>query len=92
MDFVIRLPWTIKGYDLIWVILDHLTKIVHFLPVQTTYIASQYVQLFLNEIIPLHGVLVTIISNRGSQFTSHFWCVFQEVMRTQSYFSIAFHL
>ena len=91
IDFIVGLPKTRKGYDSIWVIVDHLTKKSHFLPVRTTYTASQYAQLFLNKIIPLHGVPTSIISDRGSQFTSHFWRSFQEVMGTQLYFSSAFH-
>ena len=65
MDFVVGLPKTKKGYDSIWVIVDCLTKIAHFLPVRTTYTALQYAQLFLDRIVPLHGVLVSIISDKG---------------------------
>ena len=85
------LPKTKKGYDSIWVIVDRLMKIAHFLPIRTTYIASQYAQLFLDCIVPLHRVPVSIISDRGSQFISHFWQSFQEVMGTQLYFSTTFH-
>ena len=91
MDFVVGLPKTNKGYDSIWVIVDRLTKTAHFLPVRTSYTAPQYARLFLDRIVPLHGVPVSIISDRGSQFTSHFWQSFQEAMGTQLYFSTAFH-
>src|SRR5262249_51082751 len=80
MDFVVGLPRTQKGCDSIWVIVDRLTKSAHFLPVKTTYSAAQYAQIYLNEIIPLHGIPVSIISDRGPQFTSRFWQKLQEVL------------
>ena len=73
MDFVVGLPKTSKGYDPIWVIVDRLTKAAHFLPVRMTYSASQYAQLFLDKIVQLHGVSITIISDHGTSFTSHFF-------------------
>ena len=65
MDFVTGLPWTTKGLDAIWVIEDKLTKSGHFLPIKTTYNATQYTYLYIDEIVNLHGVLVSIISNQG---------------------------
>ena len=63
MDFLTRLPKTLKGYDSIWVIVDRLTKSTHFLLVKTTYFASLYAQLYLDRIVPLHGVPLSIISD-----------------------------
>ncbi|XP_019242014.1 PREDICTED: uncharacterized protein LOC109222058, partial [Nicotiana attenuata] len=80
MDFVTGLPRTLKGYDSVWVIVDRLTKSTHFLPVKTTYGGVRYAQIFMNEIVRLHGVPVSIISDRGSQFTSRFWKCFQEAL------------
>ena len=91
MDFMIGLPKTPKGHDSIWVIVDRLTKSAHFLPVKTTYTAAQYAKLFLDEIVSLHGVPISIISDRGTQFTSRFWQSFQEALGTQLKFSTAFH-
>ena len=73
MDFVVGLPRTQRGYDSIWVIVDRLTKSVHFLPVKTTNLVAQYAQLYIKHIVSLHGVPVSIVSNRGIQFTSRFW-------------------
>ena len=73
MDFIVGLPRTQKGYDSIWVIVDHLTKAAHFLPVKTTYLTKQYAELYMNRILSLHGVPKTIISDRGTQFIAHFW-------------------
>ena len=73
MDFIIELPKTRKGYDSIRVIVDRLTKSAHFLPVHTTYTVAQYAQLYIQYIVSLHGVPVSIVSDRGTQFTSRFW-------------------
>ena len=61
MDFIVGLPNTSKGCGSIWVIVDRLTKIAHFLPVKTSYTARQYAQLYLDCIVSLHGIPKTII-------------------------------
>ena len=91
MDLVTGLPRTAKSFDSIWVILDRLTKTAHFLPVRMTYTVAQYARLYLDRIVPMHGVSISIVSNRGTQFTSRFWRSFQEALGTQLRFSIAFH-
>jgi len=91
MDFVVGLPRTLRGYDSVWVIVDRLTKSAHFLPVKTTYGGVKYAQIFMNEIVRLHGVPISIISDRGSQFTSRFWRSFQEDLGTRADLSTAFH-
>jgi hypothetical protein len=72
MDFIIGLPTTPKGHDSIWVIIDHLTKSAHFLPVKTTFQPPQYAEKYIAKIVQLHGIPKTIVSGHGSQFTSHF--------------------
>ena len=91
MDFVVGLPKTPKGYDSIWVIVDRLTKSAHFIPVKTTYSVAQYAQVYNQNIVSLHGVPISIISDRGTQFTSQFWQTLQEALGTQLDFSTAFH-
>ena len=91
MDFVVRLPKTQKGHDSIWVIVDRLTKSAHFLAVKTTYTVAQYAQMYLDSIVALHGVPVSIVSDRGPQFTSSFWQKLQEALGTKLDFSTAFH-
>ncbi|XP_070025917.1 uncharacterized protein [Nicotiana sylvestris] len=78
-------------YDSIWVIIDRLTKFAHFLPVRTTYSAEDYAKLYIREIVRLHGVPLSIISDRGAQFTTHFWKSFQKGLGTQVNLSTAFH-
>ena len=91
MDFVVGLLKTQKGYNSIWVIVDKLTKLAHFLPVKSTYSATQYAKIFLYNIVSLNGIPVSIVSDRGLQFTSKFWHSFQDALRTQLNFSTAFH-
>jgi hypothetical protein len=67
------LPRTQKGYNSIWVVVDRLTKVAHFIPVNTTYSRARLVELYISRIVCLHGVPKKIISDRGSQFTSRFW-------------------
>ena len=73
MDFIIGLPTTRKGNDSIWVIVDRLTKLAHFLPVRALYRPHEHADLYITEIVKLQGIPKTIISDRGPQFTAHFW-------------------
>ena len=73
MDFVVGLPKTQKGHDSIGVIVDRLTKSAYFLAVKTTYTVAQYAQLYLDSIVTLNGVPVSIESDGGPQFTLRFW-------------------
>jgi hypothetical protein len=73
MDFIVELPHTQGGFDSIWVIVDRLTKVAHFIPVRTTYSSAKLVELYLERIVSLHGVPKKIVSDRGTQFTSYYW-------------------
>ncbi|WVZ76302.1 hypothetical protein U9M48_024289 [Paspalum notatum var. saurae] len=70
MDFIVGLPRTQKGYNSIWVVIDRLTKVAHFIPVNTTYSGARLAELYISGIVCLHGVPKRIISDRGSRFTS----------------------
>jgi hypothetical protein len=72
MDFIVGLSRTQSSYDSIWVIVDRLTKVAHFIPIKTTYSGPQLAKLYMSMIVCLHGVLKKIVSNRGTQFTSKF--------------------
>ncbi|WVZ76544.1 LOW QUALITY PROTEIN: hypothetical protein U9M48_024511 [Paspalum notatum var. saurae] len=91
MDFIVGLPPTQKGYDSIWVVIDRFTKAAHFLPVKTTYRAKQYAELYISRIVALHGVPLTITSNRGSLFVSRFWEHLQTALGTTLIHSSAYH-
>ena len=70
--FVTGLPWTQGQHDAIWVIVDRLTKSAHFLPVNVEDPLERLAQLYVDEIVRLHGVLVSIVSDRDPRFTSRF--------------------
>ena len=89
MDFIVGLPRTQAGYDSIWVIVDRLTKVAHFIPVKTTHSSDRLAELYMSRIVCLHGVPKKIVSDRGTQFTSRFWQKLHENLDTQLNFSSA---
>ena len=91
MDFVIGLPPFRRHHDSIWVMVDRLTKSSYFLPVYTSYTTEDYARLYIRELVRLHEVPLSIISNRGTQFTFQFWKAFQKGLGTQVLSSSAFH-
>ncbi|WVZ77009.1 hypothetical protein U9M48_024914 [Paspalum notatum var. saurae] len=91
MDFIVGLPRTQSGFDSIWVVVDRLTKVAHFIPVKTTYSGAKLAELYMSRIVCLHGVPKKIVSDRGTQFTSHFWKRLHESMGTKLNFSSAYH-
>jgi hypothetical protein len=91
MDFISGFPTTQKGYDSIWVIVDRLTKIAHFLPVKTDFRPPQYATKYIAEIVRLHGIPKTIVSNRGPQFMVHFWEYLHKGLGTSMIRSTAYH-
>ena len=91
MNFVTGLPSTRSGYDSSWVIVDRLTKSAHFIPVKKTYNVQKLAELYISEIVRLHGVPESIVSDRGSSFTSMFWRELQTALGTRLNFNTAFH-
>ena len=91
IDFIVGLPRTRGGNDSIWVIVDRLTKSAHFVPVKTTYNTDILAGIYIREIVRLHGVPQSIVSDRGSAFTSRFWRSFQEALGSDLDYSSAFH-
>jgi transposase InsO family protein len=87
MDFIIGLTRTQHGYDSIWVIVDRLTKVAHFLLVKSTYNGARLVELYIERIVCLHGVSKKIVSDRGTQFTSQFWHKVHRSLGTKLNFS-----
>jgi transposase InsO family protein len=72
MDFVVGLP-ECEVFDALWVVVDRLSQMHHFIPCHTTIDAVGVAKLFLREIIRLHGLPVTIVSDGGPQFASTCW-------------------
>ncbi|GJU65501.1 putative reverse transcriptase domain-containing protein [Tanacetum coccineum] len=91
MDFVMKLPKTSSGHDIIWVIVDHLTKSAHFIPTRETDSMETLTRLYIKEIVSWHRVPISIISDRDSHFTSRFWQSMQNALGTQLDMSTAYH-
>jgi hypothetical protein len=72
MDFIVGLPRTQAGYDSIWVIVDMLTKVAHFIYIKMTYSGAKHVELYMSQRVCMHRVPRKIVSDRGSQVTSKF--------------------
>ncbi|GJZ44848.1 retrotransposon protein, putative, ty3-gypsy subclass [Tanacetum coccineum] len=82
MDFITKLPRSISGYDMIWVIIDKLNKLAHFLAIREDYKMDKLERLYIDEIVARHGVPVSIISDRDGRFTSRFWQTLQKELGT----------
>ncbi|KAG8496931.1 hypothetical protein CXB51_008102 [Gossypium anomalum] len=91
MDFVSGLPLAQSKKDSIWVIVDRLTKSAHFIPVRKNFSLDKLAELYVSQIVRLHGVPISIVSDRDPRFTSRFWKKLQEVLGTKLHFSTAFH-
>jgi transposase InsO family protein len=87
----VGLPRITNGYDSIWVIVDRLTKISHFLPVKTNHPVTVYAQLYIARVLNLHGIPKTIVSDRGPQFVSKFWEELHKSLGTKLLHSLAYH-
>ena len=72
MDFVTHFPRTPRRHDAVWVIMDRLTKLAHFIAVRMTFTLKEFCRLYIKEIVQLQGVLVSIVSDRDPRFTTHF--------------------
>ena len=91
MDFVTHLPRTMQRHDAVWVIVDWLTKSAYFLAVRMTFTLERFCRLYIREIVRLHRVPVSIMSDKDPRFTTHFWKSFQKVMGTRLTMSSTFH-
>ncbi|KAJ4973220.1 hypothetical protein NE237_006394 [Protea cynaroides] len=91
MDFVTGLPLTPRVVDAVWVIVDRLTKTARFIPIRPQYTLERLAKLYVDNIVRLHGVLESIVSDRDPRFTSKFWEGLQKAMGTTLKFSTAFH-
>ena len=72
MDLVVGLPLIRRNHDSVWVVVDRLAKSAHFLPVRTDYSLDKLAELYIKEIVQLHGIPISIISDRDPRFTSRF--------------------
>ena len=86
MDFVTHLPRTPQGHDAVWVIVDRLTKSAHFLAVRMTFTLERFCRLYIREIVRLHGVPVSIVSDKDPRFTTYFCRVSLQKVIISMYF------
>nr|GEV94460.1 putative reverse transcriptase domain-containing protein [Tanacetum cinerariifolium] len=91
MDFVTKLPKTTNGYDTIWVIVDRLTKSVHFLLIRENDPIEKSMKPYMKEVVTRHGVPIFIISNRDGRFTLLFWQALHKAWGTRLDMSMAYH-
>ena len=91
MDFITTLPKVTGNFDSIFVVTDKLTKIVHLIPTRTTTSASDIAQIFVKEVVRLHGIPARIISDRDAKFTSKFWTAMFQSIGTCLNLSSAYH-
>ena len=91
MDFVSGFPHIQKKKDSVWVFIDRLTKSVHFLLVRIDYSMDRLVEMYVSEIVRLHGILLSIVFDSDPRFTSKFWKELKSALSIRLNFSIAFH-
>ena len=90
MDFITGLPGS-KGHNVIMVVVDRFSKMAHFIPCHKTFDASKVATLFIQEVVRLHGIPTSIVSDRDVKFVSYFWKTLWAKMGTKLMFSSAFH-
>ena len=91
LNFVSGFPLAQRKHDVVWVIVDRLTKSAHFLPVRLDYSMDRLAELYVSEIFRLHGIPVSIVFDRDPRFTSRFWKELQSTFGTRLNFITAFH-
>ena len=91
MEFIMGFPRTVRQHDSIMVVVEKLTKVAHFIPVKSTFSASDVAQVFIRDVVKLHGVLKKIVPDKDAKFTSKFWKELFAGMGTELAFSIAYH-
>ena len=91
MDFIMGLPKTKQGFDNVFIFVDMFNKTAHFVPCKSSYDASHIAHLFFKEVVRIHGLPQTIVSNRNVKFQGHFWRTLFKKIGTNLTYSSAYH-
>ena len=91
MDFIGPLPPLPEGYNFIWVIIDRLTPMVHLVALKTSATAMEVAERYLREVVRLHGIASSIVSDLDPRFTSAFWTETHRLLGTKLMMSTSFH-
>ena len=90
-NFVLVVPPKLRGNDSIFMVVHWFSKMVHCIPCKKTTDGVRVAQLFFKEIYRLHGLPISIVSDRDTRFLSHFWRILWKMVNTQLNFSSAYH-
>jgi hypothetical protein len=90
-DFIGPFP-EVDGFNYLWVVICRLSSMVHLIPINTKTTATQLSSIYMREVVRLHGLPSSIVSNRDPKFTSKWWCELHRIMGTKLLMSMLFHL